>query len=378
MAVRYAVATGNWSNVATWDGGTTLPTTGDEVRSNTYTVTIDQDITVQDISTRAQGSASAGGGFVVSSMTTRSITANILPGTTVVLTVSATSGTLTITGNVGIYTYGGVTTMAVSGTGCTVNITGDVVGGGNQGVYGINVTAVCTLNITGTVNGGNGGNSNQTAAGLFINAAAAVTVTGTVTGRNNPGNGGFGIYANTNCVIDVIGTIQLPTDTFSSGYIPWAISVLGTLYAVIIRVDGTIKSHPLGYWPISGNARIQFPSGSNLVVEMRDDSASPSAGVAKTLSVLGSTNPATADVRSGTTYGTGGTSTGTLAVPNPASVALGVATDNTTGTAALTPSAVWNHLLASIATADSIGVRLKTAATVDSTGAQIAAALDTP
>ncbi len=46
--------------------------------------------------------------------------------------------------------------------------------------------------------------------------------------------------------------------------------------------------------------------------------------------------PLVADVRDGTVYGVGGNLTGTLAVPDPAQVALGVATDNTVGTAVLT------------------------------------------
>ena len=47
------------------------------------------------------------------------------------------------------------------------------------------------------------------------------------------------------------------------------------------------------------------------------------------------TFPTQANVRDGTTYGTGGLLVGTLKVPPPQSVAYGVPTDNTTGTAVL-------------------------------------------
>jgi hypothetical protein len=48
MALRYAVASGNWSNTATWNGGT-LPTAVDDVFSNNFTVTIDGTFTVLSI-----------------------------------------------------------------------------------------------------------------------------------------------------------------------------------------------------------------------------------------------------------------------------------------------------------------------------------------
>jgi hypothetical protein len=53
-------------------------------------------------------------------------------------------------------------------------------------------------------------------------------------------------------------------------------------------------------------------------------------------------NPIAANVRSGISYG-GGNLTGTCAVPAAGSVALGVPVDATTGTAVLTPEAVWGH-----------------------------------
>ena len=53
MALRVAVANGNWSNPATWNGGV-LPSAGDLVASNNFTVTIDQNINVDSLTNTAQ------------------------------------------------------------------------------------------------------------------------------------------------------------------------------------------------------------------------------------------------------------------------------------------------------------------------------------
>jgi hypothetical protein len=71
------------------------------------------------------------------------------------------------------------------------------------------------------------------------------------------------------------------------------------------------------------------------------------------------TQAAPADVRSGTVYADGNL-TGTCAVPAAGSVAFGVPVDATTGTAALTPASVWDHLLTAITTSSTIGTLLKT------------------
>ena len=99
MANRYAVASGNWSNPATWDGGT-LPTTADNVRPNGFTVTIDQDITVLSLTANASTPAVGGGTFVINSGVTIAV-GSIGSNSTFavsVLTVSHSSGTVTITG----------------------------------------------------------------------------------------------------------------------------------------------------------------------------------------------------------------------------------------------------------------------------------------
>jgi len=73
MAERYAVANGNWSDTATWDGGT-LPTAADDVHSNNYAVTIDQDITVVSLKAIAGSTAVAGGYFTTSGSRTITVT----------------------------------------------------------------------------------------------------------------------------------------------------------------------------------------------------------------------------------------------------------------------------------------------------------------
>jgi DNA-binding transcriptional regulator YdaS (Cro superfamily) len=57
--------------------------------------------------------------------------------------------------------------------------------------------------------------------------------------------------------------------------------------------------------------------------------------------------PDVSDVRLGVSYGLGGY-VGALAVPLPAQVVIGVATDGTVGTAALTPEAVWTYVTRTI------------------------------
>ena len=86
MAIRYAVATGNWSNPLTWDGLVSLPASGDTVVANGKIVTIDtnQNIGTGTIQTLAAGSGLDGGSFTLASGVT--LTANVLAGTTVCVT----------------------------------------------------------------------------------------------------------------------------------------------------------------------------------------------------------------------------------------------------------------------------------------------------
>lgn len=207
MANRYATKTGNWSDVTVWDGGTDLPTTGDTVRPNTYTVTIDQDITVTLLTNNASAPASAGGSFALNNNVT--VNANITAYAVNCVTLSGTNnatingtltggssgssdqcairktstGTLTITGNVlgGTGGSGYNCGLWVSATG-TINITGDV-RGGTAGSYPFGMrstTSAATINITGNVEGGTGGSYPR---GLMLESGGTVTINGSVTGQ---------------------------------------------------------------------------------------------------------------------------------------------------------------------------------------------------
>ena len=68
MALRVAVANGNWSNPAIWNGGV-LPSNEDIIASNTYTVNIDQNFTCVLLTNRAYNAVSE----------TESMTSNTTP-----------------------------------------------------------------------------------------------------------------------------------------------------------------------------------------------------------------------------------------------------------------------------------------------------------
>lgn len=230
MALRYAVANGNWSSTSTWDGGT-LPTSADDVYSNNFTVTIDQDVTVLSIRNTAGAPAVAGGFFQLNDTRTLNCTATGIvcgsvdtlrySGTTSAtivsnLVVSATttnvrpllhsgSGTLTVT-TVNSDIVGGSTTgrHAISFTGSgTLTINGNVRGGTSSAVYGIAMTGSGTINIVGNVSGG----TTTTAHALITATAspAAINITGNVT--SGTGGSAAGIFCNIATPISVTGSL---------------------------------------------------------------------------------------------------------------------------------------------------------------------------
>src|SRR5690606_12604413 len=100
------------------------------------------------------------------------------------------------------------------------------------------------------------------------------------------------------------------------------------------RILGALTSGPNGRMPIEGTWLLD--DAATVTLTAFNLANWPSAvGDPITLSVQGTNNPDPDDVREGVTYGADGALEGTLAVPSPESVAAGVPTDDTVGTAAL-------------------------------------------
>jgi hypothetical protein len=416
MAFRYAVATGNWSNTATWDGGT-LPTAADDVFSNNFTVTIDGTFTVLSIRNTSNASApviAAGGQFryanggnltctaaqaifvgsttptlemTLVSPNTATFSGNVLTITNTINYIAirnSASGTLTCNGNYNMdgtasgraiisHTSTGTTniisstissTVTAGGSGVTVsitgngivNVTGNISGSGTSGTIGSSPisSSAGTLNITGNTTG-------ASSAAVFLSSAVNYTQIGNV----NASTAQPAIYNNTTAAtISVTGIITASTGApaIYSGF------TLNSSYSsgTFVRVSGNVVNSSNNMAIVAPRVTIDTNTASWLFqISTGGNRTLYAAGVA-----LG--NPATNNVRFGTTYGASGELTGTLIVPSPSNVLQGVGTDATVGTLLMTPADFWNYLISSGFTPNSIGDRLQNASTVATTGGQIA------
>jgi hypothetical protein len=214
MANILAAQTGNFSDTATWVGGV-VPTAGDNVYSNTYTVTIDTNTTVAKISNIAENGATAGGKFVVDSNVT--INATIQCGTTVCLEI-ANDSSPTINGNVS----GGTAALGRGidnlGSG-TLSLSGTVTGGNvaltttnntnGQHAEAIRNSSTGTISVSGNINGG-----------LLAFCAAIVNVSGgniNVNGDINGSNTNSSAYTiRHNNTSSNYGTITINGNVYAS------------------------------------------------------------------------------------------------------------------------------------------------------------------
>jgi len=296
--------------------------------------------------------------------------------------VNSSTGIVNIIGNINYNGANGNQTgrSIDNAAGGTINVTGVVNGitvpsvAASILIVGTIYNETGTINITGTVNSGVFINTSQTFSTIFNNNGV-VNINGNVQGGTglaclNQSGGTYIINGNIvggTTVVTVLnkvtGTINLNGNAI--GGTSW-FAIDGVSSAGNTIIERAVYSN-LGQSPITGyikfkttNPEIDVLRTDNVIVTLRDP-----------LNVSGLL-PATSDVRSGTTYNAG-SSTGTLAMPAPNLVQLGVPVDNTVGTGNLTPADFWNYLISNGFATGSIGQRLQNTSTVDTTGAQIAA-----
>lgn len=359
-----AAQSGDFSATSTWVGGV-VPGSGDTAFANTFTVTISDTRTVQAISNAAGTGITVGGTFSLlngcrltstnangvvqgGTLTPVITTPSLGPGSSAIVasTLSHTatftnstmvtfssSGTLNIVGSVTGGTFGFCVGISASGSG-TLNLTGAVTGGSSSNSAGVMVTGGATVNVTGTVTGGAGANSQ----GINITAASAtVLATGSVIGGAGA-SASAGIINSSSSTLTVNGSCQSSTSApaIALGAINQITRLSGPF---LLGASGNINPVQAASWRwaptlIPAYFEVVQSNGSTKRLLYSADNM-PSGGY-----------PIAANVRQPTVYGPSNEFTGTLAVPLPSSVALGVPTDNAVGTAILTAAAVQSALTA--------------------------------
>jgi len=392
MAIRYAIKNGNWSDPTVWDGATTLPASADDVRSNTFTVTIDGDYTVRSLSNRVETSpvVAVGGAFVPINGITLTCTlvgSGIFPGITnnVPFDSYLTAGqSCTVVADV----IGGAASGSWAlrnSSGGTINIAGSVFGGsGNINSHGVINSSSGTINIIGNVftdvstinagyainNAGSGtinltGNATARTASTsaIINSSlGVVNMTGNAIGGNGIGNT---LVNNSSGTISQIGTVQ--AGALSPAIGPGSTSQLTFLTGPFIGHPNSTQANIAAAW------RWNLANPATYIEVYSSDLLDTTPRTLYTADFVGG-NPSVADVRAGTTFGPAAELTGTMVVPAPEFVEGGVEVDDTVGTAITTGAEVWNAPMGLVSGAvGTVGERLKNTATIQSVGAQIEA-----
>jgi hypothetical protein len=303
------------------------------------------------------------------------------------------SGEIVITGNVAGGVFSGARGIINSGTG-NITVYGNATAGG--GNVAISNTGIGNIFISGTITP----TTNQ-AYGISNTSTGNITIIGVVSGSTATSAGAVGINNTSTGIIQITGSVV--------GVSSSAISTTGDLYMTgsvyggggagsgivttaartyIIRGPIYAGTGAVGVSSTSTSA-VNFFTGPfyntgsfNAVYAYRMQVFNQPtrwtfdtevAGTQKTLTTVESITgvPAASNVRNGVTYGLNGNLTGSLNMPDPTTVKVGVAVDNTTGSAIFTPQDMFEVLTQNIVTTGSIGETLKNASSVQTVGATI-------
>ena len=368
MANVRAFRSGAWSdtNPATspWGTGGVLyaPATNDDVYSNTYTIHVDQNVTVNSVTNNSATSrlwkdgatttATAGGTFNLLDgvIVTATIPTQSAVGTATVLLSGTNSATFVGTANGCGPT---VSVNAISNTGIgTLAIVGSLIGQNsaqaNPAVVGNSSSGI--INFTGNVVGGSGTNTR----GIDNSSVGTIIVTGNVTGGT--GSAAYGINNSSTGTAIVVGNVVATSATNA---------FVSSNANAINKISGNIINNSNGTAAIYATRYVVDPVPTNSVIQYSN------TNMFTTDSLSAFSMPPVSAVRSGVAFANS-TLTGTCKVPSANSVNIGVPVDNAVGTAFLTPATLFDTSVASLTASNSLGARLKNSATVQSVGNIIA------
>jgi hypothetical protein len=286
-------------------------------------------------------------------------------------------GTLNFTGNI---SYGptsatGSSVIQITAAGKLV-YTGVCTNGGSSTVICNSIFSSANATIEINTTGFSGGNfANIGTASVYLSAGGNLTITGPITGGNSPavvivGAIGGGTVIITGDVSTITGSPAISNITTAANIEPGgaittsgsanAISSVGYVKVIVPLVNvnnwQAVYAPKITIEPATTSITFQKVSGGNQAMQIG--------------SVVNATQPAVSDVRLGTTYGVVPNEfTGTMAVPLPSSVSLGVPVDTSVGTFLMTPASFVQELNTS---SIDVAVRLRNSATVITTGTQLA------
>jgi hypothetical protein len=326
MANYRAISTGVASDLARWEfwngaawvAAVTLPTLGDDVYSNGFTITLDIDFSANTVRhTAPPNGGSAGGTFTFGAGST--LTADVYGGSGTAYGIrNTTAQRKFIIGNV----YSGVS-LGAHGTGSGgMDIIGSVFAQGD----GIGLAAFtgtpAVYNVYGDAVGSGGGYSYSPAAAVYM-AMGVCNVFGRAyaTGATSTA----AVFAFTGGIINLYEAYR------GVGHTNGVMKATTTARIYVQRIVNEMNAIPLVETIAEFGTTILLSQTGPVFVSLNflRQNSPDETGI-----LLSGTDQAdTSDVRSGTVYASG-LLTGTCAVPPAASVALNVPVDNTVGSLA--------------------------------------------
>ena len=435
MPVRFAIASGNWSNAAIWNNGLGLPTAADDVFANARTVTIDQNININSISNRASGSAVVGGVYISTnniSITASRSTAGIVSATAAAAFRITGSHTVYMSGSIqgGDVTNGTGVTITNGGTlYITGSISSGVAGGGNTDNYGLLISTGSAF-IQGNLQT-NGNTGNSLGACVFVNNGTA-SIVGELYSATNHAPIAIGVgnaQVNFSGSAFILGTsggnMQVQLRGANTGILNYTgpvignntpgiginfgtmtVNVTGSVYSIgaAAGIASTVASTINVNGPITANNSAPGLSSTSTTATVRvtgpliasqnniNPIFSPKIQLISTSTptytlqtdtfgrnvtfydaAFTSSLPAQTNVRSASLYGGTNEFSGSMSVPTSSSVRYGVPIDASTGSAILTPQNIFDYAVSSLTGSNTIGSRLQNISTVQTTAATIAA-----